>query len=152
MPVNESTKSENELKKAFLRQYAECVRRINRIDDELDGLRFMKMCPSAKQSDGMPHGHGGVNDLSGYAVELEMLEEMLRAERYKRMKAFEKISEQINKLEDQNESDVLFYRYIRQLDWWKIAERMNYSDRWIYKLHGKALMHLELPKEFIEVQ
>lgn len=152
MPVNESTKSENELKKAFLRQYAECVRRINRIDDELDELRLMKMCPSVKQSDGMPHGHGGVNDLSGYAVELEMLEEKLRAERYKRMKVFEKISEQINKLEDQNEIDVLFYRYIRQLDWWKIAERMNYSDRWIYKLHGKALMHLELPKEFIEVQ
>lgn len=86
------------------------------------------------------------------AVELEMLEEKLKAERYKRMKVFEKISEQINKLEDQNEIDVLFYRYIRQLDWWKIAERMNYTERHIHRIHGEALVHFELPEDVIECQ
>lgn len=86
------------------------------------------------------------------AVELEMLEEKLKAERYKRMKVFEKISEQINKLEDQNEIDVLFYRYIRQLDWWKIAERMNYTERHIHRIHGEALVHFELPEAVIECQ
>lgn len=55
-------------------------------------------------------------------------------------------------LKSENESDVLFYRYIAGLDWWEIAEKLHYSERWIHKIHGKALAHFEIPKEFIEVQ
>ena len=41
---------------------------------------------------------------------------------------------------------------MRGLDWWEIAEKMKYSERWIHKILGMALAHFELPKEFIEVQ
>ena len=47
---------------------------------------------------------------------------------------------------------MLFYRYISGLAWWEIAEKMNYTERWVLKIHGKALAHFELPKEFIEIQ
>ena len=150
--MSDKVKVDNEPKKRFLRQYAECVRRINRINDELDELRLMKMCPSAKQSDGMPHGHGGTNDLSGYAAKLDRMMTKLIMEKYKRMKLFDVISEQINKLGDQNEIDVLFYRYIKQYDWYRIAERMNYTERHIHRIHGEALLHFELPNDVIECQ
>lgn len=35
--------------------------------------------------------------------------------------------------------EVLLYRYRDRLSWFEIAARMNYSDRYIYKLHTKAL-------------
>ena len=29
-------------------------------------------------------------------------------------------------------------------DWWKIAQIMDYSERWIYELHGRALKKIEI--------
>lgn len=144
--------SENDRKKKYLRSYRQHVRRIHRINAEIAELRSMKMCPGMRQDDGMPHGSGGQGDLSGYAAELdEMINELIE-ERYLRIKTYQQIAKQIKQMKSENEKDVLFYRYIRGLDWWEIAEKMNYSERWIYKIHGEALTHFELPKEFIEVQ
>ena len=126
--------------------------RIHRINAEIAELREMKLHPSMKPDDGMPHGSGGQGDLSGYAAELdEMIRELIE-ERYLRIKTYQQIVRQIKRMKSENEKDVLFYRYIRGLDWWEIAEKMKYSERWIHKIHGKALAHFELPKEFIEVQ
>ena len=144
-------KAENEKKKEYLRSYLVHVRRIRRIEAELAELRSMKVSGSVKM-DGMPHG-SGQGDLSGYAAELDKLEQNLLRERYHRVLAYKEISEQIKALKSENEKDVLFYRYIAGLDWWEIAEKLQYSERWIHKLHGRALSHFELPeKEIIEVQ
>lgn len=140
---------ENELKKEYLRQYQKHVRRIHRIDSEIAELRSMKISPSVV-NDGMPHG-SGQSDMSGYAAELDRMIRDLIKERYKRIKVYQEIVQSIKKLRSENEKDVLFYRYIRGLDWWEIAEKMRYSERWIHKIHGKALCNYELPKEFIEV-
>lgn len=146
----EQIKTENEQKKEYLRGYRRHVRRINRIETELAELRTMRMSVSVDY-DGMPHGTGQT-DLSGYAAELDRLEHDLIAERYERIMTYKDIARRIKTLKSENEKDVLFYRYIAGLDWWEVAEKMNYSERWIHKLHGKALAHFKLPKEFIEVQ
>ena len=144
-------KAENEKKKEYLRSYLVHVRRIRRIEAELAELWSMKVAGAVKM-DGMPHG-SGQGDLSGYAAELDKLEQNLLRERYHRVLAYKEISEQIKALKSENEKDVLFYRYIAGLDWWEIAEKLQYSERWIHKLHGRALSHFELPeKEIIEVQ
>lgn len=144
-------KAENEKKKEYLRSYLVHVRRIRRIEAELAELRSMKVSGSVKM-DGMPHG-SGQGDLSGYAAELDMLEQKLLRERYHRILTYKEIAAQIKALKSENEKDVLFYRYIAGLDWWEIAEKLQYSERWIHKLHGRALTRFELPeKEIIEVQ
>ena len=144
-------KAENEKKKEYLRSYLVHVRRIRRIEAELAELRSMKGAGSVKM-DGMPHG-SGQGDLSGYAAELDCLEQNLLRERYHRVLAYKEIAAQIKAMRSENEKDVLFYRYIAGLDWWEIAEKLQYSERWIHKLHGRALSHFELPeKEIIEVQ
>ncbi|MEI3218476.1 MAG: hypothetical protein V8S08_01190 [Lachnoclostridium sp.] len=77
----------------------------------------------------------------------------LKRERGLRIMTYQDIARRIKKLRSRNEDDVLFYRYIKGMEWYEIAEQMHYSERWVLKLHGKALAHLELPeKEFIEVQ
>ena len=144
-------KAENEKKKEYLRSYLVHVRRIRRIEAELAELRSMKGAGAVKM-DGMPHG-SGQGDLSGYAAELDKLEQNLLRERYHRILAYKEIVAQIKAIKSENEKDVLFYRYIAGLDWWEIAEKLQYSERWIHKLHGRALSHFELPeKEIIEVQ
>ena len=150
MQSDEKEMTENEKKKEYLRQYRNHVRRIHRINAEIAELRSMKISPSMN-NDGMPHG-SSQGDLSGYAAELDRMVSELIKERYMRMVEYQEIVRQIKRLRSENEKDVLFYRYIRGMDWWEIAEKMSYSERWIHKIHGKALIHFEIPKEFIEVK
>lgn len=144
--------SENDRKKKYLQSYRQHVRRIHRINAEIAELREMKLHPSMKPDDGMPHGSGGQGDLSGYAAELdEMIRELIH-ERYLRIKTYQAIARQIKHMKSRNESDVLFYRYISGLGWWEIAEKMEFSERQIFRIHGKALAHFEIPKDVSECQ
>lgn len=138
----EEVKTQNELKKDYLWKYQGAVRRVARIEAELQEVRSMKMSISVGGNDGMPRGSGQA-DLSSYAARLDKLERNLVNERYKRIRLYEDIAKQIEKLSSTNEKDVLFFRYIKGLEWYEIAEKMNYTERWIHKLHGKALAHFE---------
>ena len=143
--------TENDLKKEYLRKYRTHVRRIHRINAEIAELRSMKISPSVN-NDGMPHGGCGQSDLSGYAAELDSMVQELIDERYYRIKDYQDIVGRIKKLKSENEKDVLFYRYIRGLDWWEIAEKMKFSERQIFRIHGKALANFQIPKDVSECQ
>ena len=150
MQIEENNvKSENDLKKEYLRGYRTHVRRISRIESELAELRSIRSSISMN-NDGMPHG-SGKSDLSSYAAELDELERNLKEERYNRYKDFKEIARRIKRIKSENEKDVLFYRYIKGMDWWEIAEKMKFSERQIYRFHGKALAHLKLPEKVEDV-
>lgn len=150
--IEEKTLSDNDKKKEYLRSYRQHVRRIHRINAEIAELREMKLHPSMKPDDGMPHGSGGQGDLSSYAAELdEMINELIE-ERRQRIRTYKQIVRQIKRMKSRNESDVLFYRYIKAMDWWDIAELMGFSERQIYRIHGKALVHFDIPKDVSECQ
>ena len=137
-----NVKNENNSKKMYLRSYRKHGKRIKRIEAEIDEIRSMKMYPSMN-NDGMPRG-SSQSDLSSYAAVLQEREEELYEEGVKQVQAYKDIAYKINKLENQDEKDVMFYRYIKGFDWWKIAQIMDYSERWIYELHGKALKNIEI--------
>lgn len=135
-------KNENNRKKEYLRGYRKHGKRINRIEAEIEEIRNMKMYPSMN-NDGMPHG-SAQNDLSSYAAILHDREEELYQEGVKQVQIYKDIAYKIGKIDDQDERDVLFYRYIKGFDWWKIAQIMDYSERWIYDLHGRALKKIKI--------
>lgn len=64
-----------------------------------------------------------------------MVSELIK-ERYVRMVEYQEIVRQIKRWSE-NEKDVLFYRYIRGMDWWEIAEKMKFSERQIYRFNGR---------------
>lgn len=147
MPVDmtrteNNVKSENDRKKDYLREYRKHGRRIKRIEMEIEEIRSMKMYPSIN-NDGMPHG-SSQSDLSDYAAELEEKEKKLYAEGIEQVKTYKQLEWNINQLKNQDERDVLFYRYIKGLEWWQIAQIMDYSERWIYELHGRALKNIKI--------
>lgn len=137
-----NVKNENEKKKNYLRGYRRHGKKIKRIDAEIEEIRGMKMYPSIK-NDGMPHG-SGQSDLSEYAAELQEKEDALYREGVEQVKTYNDISHRIKQLENEDERDVLFYRYIKGMEWWEIARTMDYSERWIYELHGRALENLKI--------
>ncbi|MGN8862927.1 DUF1492 domain-containing protein [Dorea longicatena] len=137
-----NVKNENNRKKEYLRGYRKHGKRINRIEAEIEEIRSMKMYPSM-HNDGMPRG-SNQNDLSSYAAILHEREEELYQEGVKQVQAYKDIAYKIEKIDNQDERDVLFYRYIKGFDWWKIAQIMNYSESWIYELHGNALKKIKI--------
>ena len=137
---------ENERKKEYLRSYRDHVRRVHRIGEEIKELEELQKSIKGMSYDGMPHGSGGYGDLSDEMARIDDLIEQLKKEQKSRIESYNDIRQKIKELKCQNEDDVLFYRYIKGMNWWEIAEKMNYSERWILKLHGKALAHLKIPE------
>lgn len=137
--------AENEIKKEYLRRYRGHVQRIQRIEAELSELRAMKVSVSV-HNDGMPRG-SGQSDLSGYAAELDQAERRLIEERRCRVNTYKDISARIKDLSSEDESNVLFYRYIKGFAWWEIAEKLGFSERQVYRYHGKALAHISIPEK-----
>lgn len=135
-------KAENDKKKEYLWEYQRAKRQLERLEEELAELRLDKMCPSVIQ-DGMPHASGG-GDLSGYAARVDALERKILKARYKRIQRFKEIRDRIERLEDENEKDVLVYRYIRGMKWEDIAAKMGCSWQWTHKIHSKALKNIEI--------
>lgn len=139
--------TENEKKKKYLRSYREHVRRVYRITEEIAELREMMESAKAINYDGMPHGSGGNGDLSAEIVRIQGLIADLKRERGLRIMVYREILNRIKSLRSRNEDDVLFYRYIKGMEFYEIAEVMKYSERQIYRIHGKALAHFKLPEK-----
>ena len=58
----------------------------------------------------------------------------------------------IDQLDDYQERIVLDYRYIWFENWQDIAYKLNYTERQVYKIHGRALLHLlEIHRKMINV-
>lgn len=136
------TVKKNELTKTYLRRYSMHKRKASRIEAELEEIRSMKMNPSINH-DGMPRS-GNQSDFSEYAAEIDELENERYLEGVQQVKAYKEIVGRIKNLQNENESDVLFYRYIKNMEFWDIANAMGFCERWIHTLHGRALKHLEI--------
>lgn len=139
-----NARSENDQKKKYLWQYKKHGRRIKRIEAEIEEIRSMKLYPSQKNNDGMPHAPSGQGDLSDYMAELKEKEECLYAEGVKQVEIYKDIHNRINQLVDEDERDVLFYRYMKGMNWWDVAQNVGLSERRVYEIHGKALKNLNI--------
>ena len=48
----------------------------------------------------------------------------------------------ILRLEDDEYQTLLILRYLQLMNWEEISKEMHYSKRWLYKMHGTALLLL----------
>lgn len=136
------------IKKRYLRSYRAHVHRRKRLEEQLVELQAMKLYPSMKNNDGMPHGSSVDRDLSGYMAEKERLEKEIEKEKTKSVRSYVEIMGCINKLQRERERDVLYYRYIKEMEWWDVTKRMGYSQREVYRTHSIALRKLEIPESW----
>lgn len=140
--MTEEQMKENDEKKWYLKGYERAVREIKRSEERIREMRMNRICPSVI-ADGMPHASGG-SDLSGYAARLDEEERKYRKARYLRIKRCQEISDKIERLVDEDEKDVLFYRYIKLLKWEDICIKMNHSWQHVHRIHSKALNNFKM--------
>lgn len=69
--------------------------------------------------------------------ETELLEDVARAKQFR--KDFEKILE---KIEDPNEYDLMYRKYILFQPWGTMAKEMHYSKDGLHKMHNRILQRL----------
>lgn len=132
----------NEEKKQYLRRYQTAKRRVGMIQEEIEELRSSKTSPVGL-GDGLPRG-SGISDLSGYAARLDELLRELEIKKEMQMQEYQEVHQQIMKVKNQTEKDVLVRRYILGQRWEDIAEKMGYSRRNVTRIHGYALNHFEI--------
>lgn len=135
--MDDNKKAENQRKIAYLRRYYHAKKQEQMILDEIQRLREDKMFPSLVM-DGMPHGGGG-SDLSGYAALIDEELTKLKEQRFESIKIYADISSRIRKVKDDNQRELLMYRYIKCMKWEDIAVAMGYTWQHVHRIHSKAL-------------
>ncbi len=134
---------ESDEKKKYLNGYRYAKRREAQLSQQIKELRGQRMFPGILD-DGLPKG-SGYHDLSEYAARLDELITQLEREREQAVKQYKEIHDQIHKMRDDKEKEVLERRYLMGMHWERIAVEMNYNYRWVLRIHGKALHHFEIP-------
>ena len=140
--MNEEIQNEIEEKKEYLKGYEKAVRQMERSEVKINEMRLNRICPSVN-NDGMPHAHNN-NDLSGYAALLDEEERHYMKARYNRIKTCKEISDKIERMENEDEKDVLMYRYIKLMKWEDICVKMEYSWQHIHRIHKRALKNFKM--------
>lgn len=139
---NKGEKRENEIKKEYLRGFQRLNREIEQKQYSLSRLMDSRDRITTIITD-MPKGNSN-KDKSLIADEIIDLQNDLQ---YKLKKAIILRTEIKNKIEELSEIDeiiVLSYRYIDNMMFEEIAQRMSFSIRTVYYLHGKALENIVL--------
>lgn len=77
-------------------------------------------------------------------AKVDELEKKILKKKYNRLQKQQEIRNRIEKMEDENEKDVLTYRYLRGMKWEEIAIKMEYTYRNIIKIHGRALSNFTI--------
>lgn len=135
-------KEENQKKIAYLKKYKYAILDEKMILEEIQRLRADKMFPSLAM-DGMPHGNG-TSDLSEYAARLDEEINKLKVQRLEKVKIYSDISSRIRKVEDDNQRELLMYRYIKGMSWEDIAVKLNYTWRHVHRIHSQALDSIDI--------
>lgn len=134
--------TEIEQKKEYLKGYEKAVRQMERIELKIQEMRLNRMCPSVV-NDGMPHASGQA-DLSAYAVLLEQEEKRYMKCRYQRTEKCKEITDRIERIDNEDEKDVLTYRYIKLMKWEDIAVKMKKDERQVHRIHSRALINFKM--------
>ena len=134
--------TENEKKKIFLKSYQKSVQKEQEILEEIQRLRDDRLFPSTV-NDGMPKG-SSQSDLSEYAALMDEQIRILKEERLNKARRYTKITNAIKALDNENEQDVLWYRYIKGLKREEVCVKIGYSWQHTHRIHSNALENLKM--------
>ena len=125
--------------KQTLRQYQPALAYARKCFRELDDARNEGL--RSPRLDGMPRGGGG-NGLDEQVARIDALERRAAKARQKALDLAEQIEDMIDALDDNRYKTVLSLRYLKGYSWVKVSMEMNYAEKYLFALHGKAIEEL----------
>ena len=130
--------------KEYLLQYQHIQREIEDIDRRMAQVRLKYAAPSAINYSDMPKAHNSNHDLSDYVAKMDELTDYMIS-KYTRLRGIEiDIYMRVDRMENQQERELLRYRYIDGMTWTQVADAMLTTERNVYFIHGRALRHFPM--------
>ena len=137
--------------KEFLRQVRTIDRRIDETTERLDRLRAKLEAGRMSQITGMPRG--GTMDWTETADRIIELERRVNAKVRDMCRMKQAAMDAIDAIEEPKLREVLELYYLDGFTWEQVAESMGLKDvRWAYVLHGRALLQVRIPENFLKEQ
>jgi DNA-directed RNA polymerase specialized sigma subunit len=122
-----------------LKNYKQINDEIKHIKEEIEILKIKSMNPRTTIISDMPKGSPIENDkMAALMIKFEELEQRYINLLHDLMDKQQKIEDAIESLEP-IERDLIRYRYIDCLPWFKIEEKLSYSSRSVFRMHRKIL-------------
>lgn len=129
------------------KEYLRMVRDIDRrIDETLERLQRMRARLEAGRSSnisGMPRG--GAVDWTVTADRVIELEQRYNEKIREMCRLKQAAQDAIDLVEEARLREVLELYYLDGYTWEQVAETMHLDLRWVYRLHGRALMRICVP-------
>lgn len=130
--------------KEFLRRAREADRRVDEATERVDRLRAKLESGRMSSLTGMPRGGGA--DWTETADRLIELERRVN-ERTRELVRWKLAAiDAIREVGEPRLAEVLELYYIDGLTWEQVAHRMALDVRWVYRLHGRALLEVRVPE------
>ena len=130
--------------KQTLRQYQPALAYAQKCFRELDDARGEGL--RSPRLDGMPRGGGG-GGLDEQIARIDALERKAAKAREKALDLAEEIETMIDGLEDNRMKLILSLRYLKGYSWVKVAMQANYSEKYVFRIHGKAIAELRRQRD-----
>jgi len=132
--------------KAYLSQALFLDQKIDSKFIQLEYLRSLAEKSISVLSD-MPSGSITINDkMANIIAKIVDLETELKTEIETLLDLKKEITQVINSVKDQELSVLLEMRYLANMDWHTIADKLKYELRNTYYLHGKALQQVKIER------
>ena len=131
--------------KEFLRRARSVDRRVDEATERVERLRERLEAGRMSRLTGMPRGGSG--DWTQTADRLIELEHAVNQRTRELVRWKLSAIDAIRQVEEPRLAEVLELYYIDGFTWEQVAQRMGVDVRWVYRLHGKALMMVRVPEE-----
>lgn len=136
-------------KKEFLSRYLEILAEEKDIREEIAYWESKAQKVTASWS-AVPSGGKGSDKVQTGAIKVAELRESLKDKINQLAAVRIEIERAIGTVQDDTQRRLLRLRYIKGIGFNKIAEEMNYGERQIQRIHGKALLACKIPDDVIE--
>ena len=131
--------------KEFLRRARKVDRRVDEATERVERLREQLEAGRMSSLTGMPRGGGA--DWTETADRLIELERVVNARTRELVHWKMAAIDAFRAVEEPRLAEVLELYYIDGLTWEQVAQRMGLDVRWVYRLHGRALLEVHVPEE-----
>ena len=122
--------------KEYMKEAKILLRRIERKRREAESIRICESSPSSPAFSDMPktatHNPHRMSDSINRAIDLDREADA----------AFDELSEALQKLDNPDERDLMYKRYIEFKSWNEVFHEMGYSKSAGYRVHSNALSKL----------
>lgn len=125
--------------KQFLQRYRAMRARYASLCREIEQLRESLTGTTVQLKADVVTGGGASDRMSATVAKMVDMEREISTEAAAAHEALDQVLAAIRAVPDETQRAVLTLRYVEGLGWNRIAERISYSERVVFRLHSKAL-------------